>query len=130
MHYKYISDFYPAALDLDNIRAGTTVYDPAGHAAIIYKIEKDGRIKMMDAHPDQSITHITFDKKFEVVSNGVLESKETLKDQTVWRYKMERPMSSYLLMLAIGEYNVYHQKSQSGVGLEFFLEKIILTNIV
>ena len=66
---------------------------------------------------------ITFDKKFEVVSNGVLESKETLKDQTVWRYKMERPMSSYLLMLAIGEYNVYHQKSKSGVGLEFFLEK-------
>jgi hypothetical protein len=64
MHYEQVSDFYPASLDLESIRPGTVVYDPAGHAAIIYKIEPDGRIKMMDAHPDQSITRITFDKKF------------------------------------------------------------------
>lgn len=66
---------------------------------------------------------IAFDKKFQVVSNGLLEFKETLKNQTVWHYKMARPMSSYLLMLAIGEYAVFEQKSKSGVALEFFLEK-------
>lgn len=65
MHYNQVSDFYPASLDRQGIRPGTVVYDPAGHAAIIYKIEKDGRIKMIDAHPDQSITHITYDKKFQ-----------------------------------------------------------------
>lgn len=64
MHYDAISDFFPPAIDPSLIRPGTVVYDPAGHAAIIYKIEDDGRIKMMDAHPDQSITRITFDKKF------------------------------------------------------------------
>lgn len=64
MHYEFVSDFYPPALDRQNIIPGTVVYDPSGHAAIVYKIEKDGRIKMMDAHPDQSITHITYDQKF------------------------------------------------------------------
>lgn len=64
MHYDQISDFYPPSIDPAHIRPGTAVYDPAGHAAIIYKIEKDGRIRMMDAHPDYSVTRITFDKKF------------------------------------------------------------------
>ncbi|MCO5144315.1 MAG: hypothetical protein M9962_14605 [Oligoflexia bacterium] len=64
MHYDYLTDFYPVTIAPKIVRAGTVAYDPAGHAAIIYKIEKDGRIKMMDAHPDQSITRITYDKKF------------------------------------------------------------------
>jgi hypothetical protein len=64
MHYNEISDFYPAALNRAAIQPGTVVYDPSGHAAIVYKIEKDGRIKMMDAHPDNSVTRITFDQKF------------------------------------------------------------------
>jgi hypothetical protein len=64
MHFDQISDFYPAALNRENIHPGTVVYDPSGHAAIVYKVEKDGRIKMMDAHPDNSITRITFDQKF------------------------------------------------------------------
>lgn len=64
MHYNELSDFYPAALNRSTIQPGTVVYDPSGHAAIVYKIEKDGRIKMMDAHPDNSVTRITFDQKF------------------------------------------------------------------
>lgn len=64
MHYQYIMDFYPTHLDLNHIRPGTVLYDPSGHAAIIYKIEKNGLIRMMDAHPDQSISRIVFSKKF------------------------------------------------------------------
>jgi hypothetical protein len=65
MHYKYVSDFYPAGINTKDIRPGTVMYDPSGHAAIIYKIDsRDGTIKMMDAHPDGSITHIRFDQKF------------------------------------------------------------------
>jgi hypothetical protein len=64
IHYKYEFDFYPTYLNRENIKPGTVVYDSSGHAAIVYKIEKNGRIKMMDAHPDGSVTRITYDKKF------------------------------------------------------------------
>jgi hypothetical protein len=64
MHYQYVSDFYPMKLDLNNVRPGTVMYDPSGHAAMIYKIEKNGLVRMFDAHPDQSISHIIFSKKF------------------------------------------------------------------
>lgn len=65
MHYKYVSDFYPAGINAVDIKPGTVMYDPAGHAAIIYRVDKkDGSIKMMDAHPDGSLTHIRFDQKF------------------------------------------------------------------
>lgn len=65
MHYKYVSDFYPAGINNVDIRPGTVLYDPSGHAAIIYDIDThDGTIKMMDAHPDGSITRIRFDQKF------------------------------------------------------------------
>lgn len=63
-HYKYKTDFYPVKLNRDNIKPGTVLYDASGHAALVYKIEDDGRVRMMDAHPDQSITYITFSKKF------------------------------------------------------------------
>jgi hypothetical protein len=64
MHYDFVSDFYPMKVDRNSIMPGTAVYDPSGHAAIIYKVERDGRIKMMDAHPDNSVTRITYDQRF------------------------------------------------------------------
>jgi len=64
MHYREVSDFFPPAVTRELIRPGAAVYDPSGHAAIIFKIEKDGRVRMMDAHPDNSVTRITFDQKF------------------------------------------------------------------
>ncbi len=65
MHHDYVSDFYPAGINKKDIRPGTVMYDPAGHAAIVYYVNSsDGSIKMMDAHPDQTISRITFDQKF------------------------------------------------------------------
>lgn len=64
MHYDYVGDFYPAVIDRNNVKPGTIAYDPSGHVAIVFKVEIDGRIKMMDAHPDQSVTRITYDQKF------------------------------------------------------------------
>jgi hypothetical protein len=63
-HFDYISDFYPVRFSRETIKPGTVLYDASGHAAIVYKVEDDGRVRMMDAHPDQSITYITFGKKF------------------------------------------------------------------
>ena len=58
------SDHYPVAISRESVKPGTVVYDPNGHVAIVYKIEKDGRILFMDAHPDNSVTRGTFGRKF------------------------------------------------------------------
>ncbi|MCK5884726.1 MAG: hypothetical protein KAG61_13630 [Bacteriovoracaceae bacterium] len=57
-------DFYSVKISRDSVRPGTVVYDPAGHIAVVYKVTDDGRILMIDAHPDDSLTTITFGKKF------------------------------------------------------------------
>jgi hypothetical protein len=64
MAYSFVSDFYPVKISPAFIQPGTVVYDPSGHAAMVFKVEKDGRVRMIDAHPDQSITRITYDRKF------------------------------------------------------------------
>lgn len=66
-------------------------------------------------------TKITFETGYEVISNGVLESKNTSGKQTTWSYKMSQPMSSYLVMMAIGKYNKKTEKSKSGVVLENYI---------
>ncbi|MEO5667360.1 MAG: hypothetical protein ABIR96_04805 [Bdellovibrionota bacterium] len=58
------TDFYSVALDRRSIRPGTIIYDPNGHVAMIYKIESDGRVRFMDAHPDNSITRGVYGEKF------------------------------------------------------------------
>ena len=57
-------DLYSPAIDVKSIRPGTVVYDPNGHVATVYRIEPDGRIRYMDAHPDSSITHGFYDLRF------------------------------------------------------------------
>jgi hypothetical protein len=58
------SDYYPADISREAIRPGTTIYDPAGHAAIVYKITDDGKIYFIDAHPDNSLTYGMYGTKF------------------------------------------------------------------
>lgn len=65
---------------------------------------------------------ITYDKEYQVVSNGILENKTENENQFHWQYKMENPMSSYLLMLAIGKYNKKELKAKSKIPLEYYLE--------
>jgi aminopeptidase N len=63
---------------------------------------------------------IEFDKDYEVISNGKLTNKK-LNDSTItWHYNMQKPMSSYLLALAIGKYNKITEISNSGVPLEMY----------
>lgn len=65
---------------------------------------------------------INFDKKFQVISNGILDSKVVNSNTIDWHYRMKKPMSSYLLMLAIGEFEVQNEKSKSGIPLQFYIE--------
>ncbi len=57
-------DFYHVGLNRESIQPGTILYDPAGHIAVVYKVTDDGRVLMIDAHPDNSLTRVSFGEKF------------------------------------------------------------------
>ena len=65
---------------------------------------------------------VNFDKNFQVISNGVLDNKTVNSTTIDWHYRMKKPMSSYLLMLAIGKFDVQNEKSKSGIPLRFYIE--------
>ncbi|MHC0441769.1 M1 family metallopeptidase [Flavobacterium sp. 3-210] len=65
---------------------------------------------------------ITYDTAYQVVSNGILKEKSQNGNSYHWQYEMKKPMSSYVLMLAIGKYDKKSFKSKSNVPLEYYLE--------
>ncbi|MBI1213549.1 MAG: hypothetical protein GC190_18980 [Alphaproteobacteria bacterium] len=65
------TDLYPVHIDRKAIRPGSVLYDPNGHLAVVYKVEDDGRILYIDAHPDNSMTHGTYGRKFVRSSPGM-----------------------------------------------------------
>ncbi|MDP3928128.1 MAG: M1 family aminopeptidase [Bacteroidota bacterium] len=80
-------------------------------------------IPMYDDMNDKFITETvtTFDKNYQVLSNGKLLSKKENKDGTItWHYAMSKPHAGYLLMLGIGKYAVATAKSKSGVPLQYW----------
>jgi hypothetical protein len=64
-------DFYSPAPDPANIRPGTVIYDPNGHLAVVFRVEHDGRIRYIDAHPDNSLTRGFYDLRFVRASPGM-----------------------------------------------------------
>jgi hypothetical protein len=58
------SDFYSPALQPGSIHPGSMVYDVNGHVGIVYKVDGDGRIYYMDAHPDFTITRSVYGAQF------------------------------------------------------------------
>lgn len=64
-------DFYSPALKPKAIRPGTTIYDPNGHLATVWKVERNGRIHYLDAHPDHSVTRGFYDVRFVRASPGM-----------------------------------------------------------
>ncbi|MDH7914364.1 M1 family metallopeptidase [Winogradskyella sp. SYSU M77433] len=63
---------------------------------------------------------ITCDKKYEVVSNGLLVDKQVNGSSFIWHYDMQKPMSSYLVALAVGNYSKKTETSKSGIPLEYY----------
>ncbi len=67
--------------------------------------------------------NVSFDSNYKVVSNGVLYSKTNVDSGvSTWHYKMQKPMSSYLLMLAIGKFDFNVENSSSGILLENYFQ--------
>lgn len=63
---------------------------------------------------------VQFAADYEVLSNGVLTKTENGPLKT-WHYAMKQPMSSYLVMLAIGKFAKKNMKTTQGTPLEFYL---------
>jgi len=57
-----------------------------------------------------------------VLSNGILKKVNPDKNQKIWQYEMQKPMSSYLLAIAIGDYRNKVIASKSGIPLQFFIQ--------
>lgn len=58
------SDHYPVKISKKSIVPGTVYYDPDGHVAVVAKVTEDGRIRVIDAHPDRTISKPWFGAKF------------------------------------------------------------------
>ncbi|AOW10171.1 M1 family metallopeptidase [Flavobacterium gilvum] len=65
--------------------------------------------------------NIAFDSKYQVLANGILKKKMADKNKIIWSYQMKKPMSSYLLALAIGKFDKNTQKSKSDIQIEMYL---------
>lgn len=66
---------------------------------------------------------LTFDADFTVLANGVLKKSSLKNNLKTWQYAMEKPMSSYLAMMAIGHFIQQQEKAKSGTALEFYLDQ-------
>lgn len=86
-------------------------------------IDNRNWIPMYDDMGDKFFTEtiITFDEKYKVLSNGDLISKKSDKKGNIkWHYKLNNPHAGYLLMLAIGKYEVKSTKTKRGTPVNFW----------
>lgn len=66
---------------------------------------------------------VAFNKKYRVISNGVLDKKMNSGTDIQWQYRMKKPMSSYLLMLAIGQFQETKLTAKLGTPLYLYIEQ-------
>ncbi len=69
---------------------------------------------------------VEFKQQFQVISNGSLNRISfvtSILNGKQWHFKMQKPMSSYLVMLAIGNFERQFASTKSGTPLEFYLDK-------
>ena len=77
-------------------------------------------IPAYDDPNDKLITEtiITFDSRYQVLSNGTLIDTTRNPDGSLtWHYRMQKPHSLYLLMIAIGEYGIERRQTSRGLPL-------------
>lgn len=66
---------------------------------------------------------LIFDEKYQVIANGKCVQSSNKGNLKTWQYRMKNPMSSYLLMLAIGNFDKKVEKSKSKIPLEMYFQK-------
>ncbi|MDP5229707.1 MAG: M1 family metallopeptidase, partial [Cellulophaga sp.] len=65
--------------------------------------------------------NITFDAAYQVIANGKLVATSNEEPKSImWSFDMQKPMSSYLLAFAIGNYDKKTIASASGIPIELY----------
>ena len=80
-------------------------------------------IPMYDEKNDKVVSEmiVYFDEKYKVLSNGVRKSAKRGKNGLrTWHYEISHPHAPYLIMLAIGDYEIETRKSGSGVPIDLY----------
>ncbi len=80
-------------------------------------------IPMYDEKNDKLISEVTvtFDKDYQVLSNGkLLEQKNNNDGTNTWHYLISHPHAPYLVMLGIGKYGIKETHSASGVPMHLY----------
>jgi len=71
--------------------------------------------------------NISYDPNLTAISNGIHESNGLYpplsNSNSIRNFRMQKPMSSYLVMLAIGNFEKQITTTKSGTPLEFYLDK-------
>lgn len=65
---------------------------------------------------------ISFDANYQVMANGALKKVTTEGNIKTWEYLMKKPMSSYLLAIAIGDFVNHTIASKSHIPLQLFIQ--------
>lgn len=94
-------------------------------------------IPMYDDMGDKFITETvtTIENKYKALSNGKkISVKDNGNGTSTWHYAMEKPHAGYLLMLAIGNYEIKETKTKRGTPVNFwyypeFKERVELTSL-
>ena len=60
----YFTDMYSPEIGRDAIRPGTIVYDVNGHVVLVWRVEDDGRVLTISAHPDNSVSRSFYGRNF------------------------------------------------------------------
>jgi hypothetical protein len=114
-------DTYPVSISKASIRPGTVLYDPNGHIAVVFEVTSNGKVHLIDAHPDNSLTTITYGEKFtqtnvEVgggfsnwrpfnVENGVQATpNEELSDYSLEQFERTKPFEFNNVSMNFHEY--------------------------
>lgn len=80
-------------------------------------------IPCYDEQNDKLTTEVivTFDKEYKVLSNGTkLKEKDNGNGTKTWHYKMQKPHTTYLIMLGIGKYEIEERKSATGIPIHLW----------
>lgn len=80
-------------------------------------------IPLFDDMSDKVISQVsvTMPEAYEVLSNGKKLKEKSQKDgNKLWQYEISHPHPPYLIMLGIGEYEIEHRKSSSGVDIDLY----------
>ncbi len=65
---------------------------------------------------------VSFNKEYQVISNGKIKNKDISGENIIWNYTMEKPMSSYLAMIAIGKFDKQTIIADSGMQSDLYYQ--------